>query len=75
MDKLIAELNPHEMAIRIAEAVMNVQRPKGLSANEALDQIASTDKDSAEAVKGFYRAALSAAKYLEEAINNYQRVQ
>lgn len=72
IEKYIAQLNPHEMALRIAEDCMSIERPKGRTAEEALNIMKDEDPD---AVKASYRAALAAAKYLEEEINNSQRVQ
>lgn len=71
IEKWIAELNPHEMALRIAEAACQIRRPPGKSAEEALAEMRKHDEF---AVAGFYRAALAAAKYLEEAVNNFSRV-
>jgi len=65
--------NPHEMALRIAEASIGLKRPDGADAKAILDKMRE-DFDPAM-VAGFYRAALAAAKYLEESINDYQRVQ
>lgn len=71
-EKYIAQIDPHEMALRIAESLMGLNRPFGKTAEQALTEMKSQDS---QAVAGFYRAALAAAKYLEEAINDYQRVQ
>lgn len=72
LEKYIAQLNPHEMALRIAEACMSIERPKGQTAEDSLNTMKEQDP---EAVRAFYRAAFAAAKYLEEEINNSQRVQ
>jgi hypothetical protein len=58
-----------ELTVRIAEACIGNQRPKGKSAQEALEQLR---KLSPESVTGFQRAALSAAEYIAECCNaNY----
>lgn len=71
MNKFIAEINPHEMALRIGQAACGIKKPEGLSAEEALDEMRKID---AETVAGFYRAAWAAAQYLEESINDYKMV-
>lgn len=72
IEKWIAELNPHEMALRIAEATCGFKRPAGKAALACMQELLAQDEDAAS---GFYRAALAATKYLEEAINNYSKVQ
>lgn len=69
----IAEINAHEMACRIAEAIMYIERPTGLSAEQALNIIRETEDNFF--VETCYRAATAAGEYLEEAINNRQRMQ
>lgn len=72
IEKYIAEINPHEMALRIAEAACGFKRPEGKAPEEAMQELIAADEFAG---RGFYRAALAAGKYLEEAINNYKRVQ
>lgn len=52
-----------ELAVRIAEACMCTERPKGMDANSAMRQIMAKD---AEAGKAFLRAAVAACGYLSE---------
>lgn len=75
IEKFIAQIEAHELACRIAEAVMQFKRPPGLSAEQALASISETGPQGKMAIEGCYRAALSVGKYLEEAVNNFQRVQ
>lgn len=72
IETYIAEMNPHEMALRIAEACLGVKRKPGFSPEYLLSEM--RDQYPHE-VAGFYRAALAAAKYLEESINSRERVQ
>jgi len=72
-DKYIAQMNAHEMAIRLAEAAMGITRPAGFTAEQCMARIAKQDEDGAAA---FYRMALAAANYMEDSINETaQRVQ
>lgn len=71
IEKYIAQINPHEMALRIAEASMGIKRPPGKTAEQVMKEMKNSFPDI---VPGFYRAALAAAKYLEESINDYKRV-
>ncbi len=71
-DKYIAKMDAHEMACRLAEAAMGLKREAGLTAEQAMQAISLQDKDAGAA---FYRMALAAAKYMEDAINDFQRVQ
>ncbi len=61
---LIAEIDPEELACRIAEACMGVKRPAGISPKAALDQI------DPEAAIDFRKAARSAARYIAECIDS-----
>ena len=61
---LIAEIDPNELACRIAEACMNIRRPAGVSAKQALDSL------DQEAAIDFRKAARSAATYIAECINS-----
>jgi len=70
-EKYIVQINPHEMALRIAEACIGVNR-KGDAAPEVV--LAYLRKQQPDAVAGFYRAAWAAAKYLEESINEMTKV-
>lgn len=72
IEKYIAELNPHELALRIAEAACHFKRPPGKEAEACMQELIAADEFTG---RGCYRAALAAAKYLEESINNYQKVQ
>jgi hypothetical protein len=71
IEKYIAELKPHEMALRLAEAATNLKRDPLKTAEANMLAIKKADPD---AFASFYRMALAAAQYLEEAINDYQRV-
>lgn len=55
-----------ELTVRIGEACMGNQRPKGMTAPEA---IRSMKHLCPEGVAGFSRAALAAAKYIAECCN------
>lgn len=71
IEKYIAQINPHELALRMAEAACGFKRPPGKNAEEAMQELIAADEFTG---RGFYRAALAAGKYLEEAINDYKRV-
>lgn len=71
-EKFIAEMNPHELALRIAEACIGVKRKPGYTPEALLTEMRQQYPDE---VAGFYRAAWASAKYLEESINNFQKVQ
>ena len=71
IEKYIAEINPHEMALRIAEACIGVKRKAGYTPEALLKEMRLQYPDE---VVGFYRAAWAAAKYLEESINDYKKV-
>ena len=54
-----------ELALRIAEACIFANRPPGKTTSEALAQIG-------EPAAGFHRAALAAARYIADCVNqNY----
>ncbi len=60
---LVGEVNAAELACRIAEALMNIQRPNGATPQAALR------KFDDEVRHGFYRAAARACEYIVEQIN------
>lgn len=60
MAKLVADIDPSELACRIAEGAIGVKRPKGVTPQQALSDL---DKESRD---GFYRAAYNAAQYMTE---------
>lgn len=74
-EKWIAQIEAHEMACRICEAMTGWKRDPGKTPEIALSELAAQGEVQKEAVGGFYRAALAAGLYMEEAINDYQRVQ
>lgn len=55
-----------ELAVRIGEACMSNERPRGMTAIQAMESIRSL---SAESALGFERAALAAAEYIAECVN------
>lgn len=67
--KFFAEIDPVELACRIAEGIIGAARPEGKTAKEALDQFPDADRVS------FYRAANKAATYLAERVNQMKREQ
>lgn len=69
IDKYIAQLDAHEMALRIAESLMGITRPQGKSAEQCL---ADMKQEDASAVAGFYREPLAAFHYLEDALNDWR---
>lgn len=72
MGHYIAQIEAHEMAMRIAEAYLEIKRPAGHTAEQGMQTIKDHNPHFSAAC---YRAALAAGKYVEEAINNFQRVQ
>lgn len=71
MKKFVAEIDPDEMALRIAESCIGAKRVGNCPAAEILADLRQTEPAM---VAGFYRAALAAVKYLEESINNRAKV-
>lgn len=59
-------IDTEEMAVRIAESCMSNKRPAGMSAREAMDQLRQLDPETAAS---FERAALAAAEYIAECVN------
>lgn len=60
-DEVVISISRDEVAIIIAEAVLKMSRPAGMSATEALEQLAGEDGDMAE---GFRRAAIAATRHI-----------
>lgn len=58
-------MDQHELACRLAEAIVQCKRPDGLTAAQAL---AEFDNDARQ---DFYRAASAAIKYFSECANNF----
>lgn len=63
---LEAAIDPAELTLRIAEACIAIRRPPNISAKEALAQLAAAQP---EIMAGFNRAAIRAAEYFVECIN------
>lgn len=61
--KLIAEIDPNELACRILEGAMGLRRPAGTTAIQALSEL------DPEARAGMYQAAANAAKYISECVD------
>lgn len=61
--RLIAEIDPAELACRILEGAMGIKRPPGAT---ALQSLSTLDE---EARVGMYRAAENAARYIAECID------
>ena len=59
---LVPDMDQHELACRIAEATLGLQRPAGVTAVQALSVFAPEDRT------GFYRAATAALSYLFSAL-------
>jgi len=62
--RLIAEIDPDELACRILEGAMSLKRPNGVTALQALSEL------NDDARTGMYRAAENAAKYISQCIDN-----
>ena len=62
--KFIAEIDEAEMAVRIAEAMLKMKRPPGLSAQAALASMPDGEEEN------FARAARAAMLYLQECVDN-----
>lgn len=60
--KLIVEMDPHELACRIAEATIEQRRSPGASPQQALAILEQADRES------FYRAAEASIVYLSEQV-------
>lgn len=63
---LAAEIDPAELTLRIAEACIGIKRPPNKSAKEALAELHAAEP---EIIGGFNRAAIRAAEYFVECIN------
>lgn len=59
-------IDMEELALRIGEACMSNRRPVGLTAREAMLDLAKIDAATAD---GFRRAALAAANYIADCVN------
>ena len=64
----IAEISEAELAVRIGEAMLGMERPPGLTAEQTLDTGAD---DACDALR---RAARAAMEYWRECIEQSQRV-
>lgn len=60
---LVSEIDPCELAVRIAEAFSEMKRPEGATAREAFDGMDD------EIGKAYFRAARVAVEYIAECIN------
>ena len=65
--KMIAVIDPVELAIRIVESSAKVRRPPGKTARECLDELAAQDREYV------MRAAHAVMEYWHECISNMQR--
>lgn len=65
---LVTEIDPHELACVIAEAVIGCRRPDGATPQIVMQQF------DPEIRQGFYEAAKNAALYMTTCINNVQRL-
>ena len=74
IEKRIACIESHELALRICEAVCQIKRPKAKTAEAAMAELRKMP-DGEEVVAGCYRAALAAGLYFEQCINKRQRIQ
>jgi hypothetical protein len=63
---LMAKVDSAELTLRIAEACLGMRRPPGMTAEDALAQLRAAEP---EHVGGFDRAAMRAAEYFIECIN------
>lgn len=61
---LLIKVDQHELACRLAEAIVQCKRPEGATAAQALAEF-----DEA-ARQNFYRAAIVAIQYLNECFEN-----
>ncbi len=64
----IAEISEAELAVRIGEAMLGMERPAGLTAEQALDTVSD---DARDAIR---QAARAAMEYWRECIEQSQRV-
>lgn len=65
----VFEVDPHELALRIGEAAIQVVRKPGMPPAEVLAEMRLVN---AFMVDGFYRAAQAAAEYLASVIATQQ---
>jgi hypothetical protein len=65
----VAEINPHELAVRMVEAELQRPRPAGMSAHEALMGLGEEHYD------GLMRMAEAAARYFTEILGEMKREQ
>ncbi len=65
----MAEVDPYELACRIAEGVIGRKRPEGLTAKQALETFDAEDRD------GFVRGAKQAFDYMQECMKTMHRQQ
>lgn len=71
-ERFIAEISAHEMACRILEAITAKERYPDMTAEENMHLVKKFDPSLHAAC---YRAAGAAGRYIEEAVNDYKRVQ
>lgn len=62
-----AEIDPEELACRIDEAILNLKRPNGATATQALEF--DNRPEFRRAAEGFRRASRVAAEYVAECVN------
>lgn len=64
-----AEIDPYELACRLVEAFMEVERPEGKTPKEALEQLDQENRDM------FMRAARAAFEYFQQTVTEMKREQ
>jgi hypothetical protein len=64
---LIAEIDPQELALRIAEGFLGIRRPAGKTAAQALAYFPDEERE------GFMRAAAKAAEYISDCVAKGKR--
>ncbi|ONG53279.1 hypothetical protein BKE38_12520 [Pseudoroseomonas deserti] len=65
--KLVVDMDQHEVACLIAEAILDLQRPAGSTPTQALAAFQPEDRT------GFYRAAVAAIGYLAKKTHTAHR--
>jgi len=69
---LICEINPIELACRIFEGLNGIDRPQGLTAAQAMDNVRNED---VEVYGRVMESARRAAEYLTECVHSGKRPQ